>query len=184
MGARRRGRPLLIRMTQDQFIPCLEGALRGNPKDERAIYEGYVSFAYHMARKYGFSDDDAADVAQESMIIAFDKLRNYNPERGSFKSWLAKITIHEALRAKKKVERESARINLEQVEQTLFRVEPSEDMMDAVLPLLNPAQRELFTLYFKYGMSHQEISENLNISLGNSRIRIHRLVQRIKSIFA
>jgi len=170
-------------LSQDQFLQCLPGALRGDKRCERLIYEGYVGFAYNLVRKYGFTDDDAADVAQEALIIAFDKLKKYQADKGTFKSWLAKITINEALRAKKKQQNQTAMEDLEQLEDVLPQVDARLFHLQDVLPRLNGEQRELFTLYFEYGMNHQEVADSLNISNANSRIRIHRLVKQLKTLF-
>lgn len=170
-------------LTQDQFSKHLEGALRRDASSERAIYEGYVGLSYHLARRYGFDDDDAADVAQESMIIAFEKLKNYDPQKGNFKSWLSKITINEALRMKKKAKVTVSMEALDLLEQTLKQADGRRFGPEVVLPLLNEEHKELYTLYFEYGMSHQEVAEQLNISLANSRVRVHRLVKQLKSLF-
>jgi RNA polymerase sigma factor (sigma-70 family) len=170
-------------LTQDQFLLQLPGALRREAACERVIYEGYVGYAYQLARKYGFDDDDAADVAQEAMIIAYEKLKNYNPEKGNFKSWLAKITINEALRMKKKAKDTVSMESLGLFEQTLKQTDTRRFGPEEVLPRLNPELHDLYTLYFEYGMSHQEVADNLNISLANSRVRVHRLVKQLKTLF-
>ena len=170
-------------LTQDQFLQHLPGALRRDTKSERAIYEGYVGFSYQLARRYGFDDDDAADVAQESLIIAFEKLKNYDPQKGNFKSWLAKITINEALRMKRKGKDTVSMEALGLLEQSLKQPDAYRFGRDEVLPLLPPEQKELFSLYFEYGLSHQEVADELDISLANSRVRVHRLVKQLKTLF-
>lgn len=170
-------------LKQDQFLVQLPGALRREAACERIIYEGYVGYAYQLARKYGFEDDDAADVAQDAMIIAFEKLKNYDPEKGNFKSWLAKITINKALGMKKKAKDTVSMESLGHFEQTLKQTDNRRFGPEEVLPRLNPELHELYTLYFEYGMSHQEVADNLNISLANSRVRVHRLVKQLKTLF-
>lgn len=170
-------------LSQDQFLQCLPGALRGDKRCERLIYEGYVGFAYNLARKYGFTDDDAADVAQEALIVAFEKLKKYQADKGNFKSWLAKITINLALKMKRKNANQSAMEDLSQLEDLLPQMDARLFQLEDVLPRLNGEQRELFTLYFEYGMNHQEVAENLQISNANSRVRIHRLVKQLKTLF-
>lgn len=170
-------------LTQDQFLKQFEGALRRDAACERAIYEGYVGFSYQLARRYGFDDDDAADVAQEALIIAFEKLKNYDPQKGNFKSWLAKITINQALKMKKKAQHTVSMEALGLLEQTLRQPDARRFGRDEVLPLLPPEQVELFTLYFEYGMTHQEVADELDISLANSRVRVHRLVKQLKTLF-
>ncbi len=153
------------------------------PTSERLVYEGYVQFAYNLTVRYGFSFDDAADVTQDAMIKAFEKIRLYDPDRGTFKAWLARITIHEALRAKKKVMIDASRESLEKIEKHIIQSEIGDEFTDHIMQHLDETQKELYTLYFEYGMSHKEVAENLDISLANSRVKIHRLVKRIKFLF-
>lgn len=174
---------LLPMLTQDQFLKLLPGALKRDVQSERTIYESHVGFAYHLARRYGFSDDDAADVAQEALIIAFEKLKNYDATKGNFKSWLAKITINEALKMKKKARDMVSIEDLAMLEQTLKQTDVRNFNLEEVLPLLNAEQQELYTLYFEYGMTHKEVADNLDISLANSRVRVHRLVRQLKTLF-
>lgn len=168
--------------SKETFQDILNGALQKNPKYERMLYEEFVGLSYHLARRYDMSDDDAADIAQETMIIAFEKLKNYDPEKGTFKSWVSKITINEALRFKKKA---SSKVSLETLSsfEKLLKTEDQHSINEEILPKLQPDQKELYKLYFEYGMNHQEVADNLNISLANSRVKVHRLVKQIKTIF-
>jgi RNA polymerase sigma-70 factor (ECF subfamily) len=136
-----------------------------------------------LARKYGFTDDDAADVAQEALIIAFEKLKKYQPDKGTFKSWLAKITINVALKMKKKLSVHTAVEDLQQLEELVPQIDARVYHLHDVLPRLNTEQRELYTLYFEYGMNHQEVADSLSISTANSRVRIYRLVKQLKTLF-
>jgi RNA polymerase sigma-70 factor (ECF subfamily) len=170
-------------LSQDQFLQLLHGALRGDKRCERLIYEGYVGFAYNLARKYGFSDDDAADVAQEALIIAFEKIKKYQADKGTFKSWLAKITINVALKMKKKLSVHTSMENLDQLEELVPQIDARIFKLQDVLPRLDAEQQELYTLYFEYGMNHQEVADSLSISTANSRVRMHRLVKQLKTLF-
>ncbi len=175
--------PASTMLSQDQFLQLLHGALRGDKRCERLIYEGYVGFAYNLARKYGFSDDDAADVAQEALIIAFEKIKKYQADKGTFKSWLAKITINVALKMKKKLSVHTSMENLDQLEELVPQIDARIFKLQDVLPRLDAEQQELYTLYFEYGMNHQEVADSLSISTANSRVRMHRLVKQLKTLF-
>ena len=69
------------------------------------------------------------------------------------------------------------------LEQTINQADTRRFSLSEVLPLLNPEQQELYTLYFEYGMTHQEVADSLEITLANSRVRVHRLVKQLKTLF-
>src|ERR1700722_11074396 len=68
----------------------------GDPQDEAAwsqFVDLYAPLVYGYARKQGLQDADAADLAQDVLLAvagAVGRLE-YDPERGSFRSWLFTI---------------------------------------------------------------------------------------------
>ncbi len=68
----------------------------GDPRDEEAwtrFVDLYAPLVYGYARKQGFQNADAADLAQDVLLAvagAVGRLE-YDPERGSFRGWLFTI---------------------------------------------------------------------------------------------
>lgn len=167
-------------LSQSDFLRHLSKALDGNPESEKAIYQGYVGFAFNLAKKYCSCDDDAADVAQEAMITAFEKLSNYNPSKGDFKSYLAKITVHKALRWNSKTKFKIPLEEYVQLERSINDEHVAVSQIGDIIDSLNTEQRNLYELYFQSGFSHAEISEVLKITVANSRIKLFRFVKDLK----
>jgi RNA polymerase sigma-70 factor (ECF subfamily) len=70
-----------------------------DPHDEEAWREFldlYAPLIYHYARKQGLQDADAVDVSQDVIGAVAGALRrlDYDPKRGSFRSWLFTIVRH------------------------------------------------------------------------------------------
>ena len=65
---------------QLEILEVLECAKNGDARCQRIIYEVITPFIYHLILKYVPNEDDAADLAQETMITAFEKLKNYNSD--------------------------------------------------------------------------------------------------------
>ncbi|MDB2473638.1 sigma-70 family RNA polymerase sigma factor [Schleiferiaceae bacterium] len=170
-------------LSQTDFLKCYESAKEGDPESERVIYEGYVGFAYRLAKRYCPNDDDAADVAQEAMITAFEKIENYNPTKGNFKSWLAKITVNKALRWNSKVRLFIPLEEWTHLEQVLRNEHDSIEKAEEIIKTLSEEQRKLYDLFFELGLSHAEISEVLKITVANSRVKVFRLLKDLKERF-
>ncbi len=169
-------------LSQTELIDYLACARRGEPLCERTLYEAYVPFVYNLVLKYIEDSDDAADVAQETMIHAFEKLSNYNPDKGAFKSWIAKIAIHRALKWTKRKRQFVTTDQFERLYEHMYQEEEVESYALKARLQLDESQRELFNLYFELGFSHKEIADAMGISISNSRVKIFRLVTYLKSL--
>jgi RNA polymerase sigma factor (sigma-70 family) len=60
----------------------------------QAFFEIYSNLIFATAMRAGLSRTDAADVLQETVISVFKGIHhlNYDPEKGSFRSWLLQVT--------------------------------------------------------------------------------------------
>jgi RNA polymerase sigma-70 factor (ECF subfamily) len=60
----------------------------------REFFDTYWRLIYNVARKSGLADAEAQDVVQNTFIYLSRRMPNfrYQPERGSFKSWLRVVT--------------------------------------------------------------------------------------------
>ncbi len=83
----------------DAFLPTRQSLLSrlrdcGDDADWREFFENYWRLIYNVARKSGLADAEAQDVVQSTFIYLTRKMPKfqYDPARGSFKSWLRVIT--------------------------------------------------------------------------------------------
>jgi RNA polymerase sigma-70 factor (ECF subfamily) len=169
-------------LSQKEFELHLVGALRKDADSERAIYEGFVAYVFSIVLKYVSDRDDAADVTQETMIHAFEKLKNYDPNKGQFKSWLAKIAINRSLKWMGKMKNVISLESTGKFIELIHSTDSKERLGDQLKPHLNDSEKELFELYFELNFSHAEIAKALGISISNSRVKIHRIVNYLKSL--
>lgn len=167
-------------MNDTHLTQHIELAQTGNRESQKWIYESYVGFVYNLIRKYISDEDTAADAAQETMITVMDKLKNFDSEKGAFKSWVAKIAIHKALRWIKVFERNQRLEGVIELAQNLTHYEGIRDEVDQLVKGLAPKQREIYKLYFDLDLDHAEIAELLQISQENSRVRVYRLISEIR----
>jgi RNA polymerase sigma-70 factor (ECF subfamily) len=68
-----------------------------NAEDQAAwatFVDIYTPLVWTFCRRHGLQDADAADVSQEVMLAVASAIRRfeYDPERGSFRSWMATVT--------------------------------------------------------------------------------------------
>lgn len=127
-----------------------------------------------VALRYAGEKSEAEDIFNEAFFKVFSKLNQYD-ERYDFKKWFRRILINTAIdyqRKYKKMQLASLDVKYQgQVEGARNEGLTSllyEDIL-AEIQALTPGYRVVFNLYAIDGYKHQEIAEQLNISVGSSR---------------
>lgn len=95
----------------DELIPTRDSLLDrlkdwSDNESWRVFFETYWRLIYRTASKAGLTDAEAQEVVQETVISVVKSMAdfNYQRERGSFKSWLLRLTswrIRDQLRKRK-----------------------------------------------------------------------------------
>lgn len=162
----------------------------GRLKSQEALYRRFAPAMYGICLQYASSEEDAQDILQDAFIKVFTKLDQVkSPE--AFPGWIRRVMINTAL------ERYRSQVILQRIDEV--REDPGTDQNDDVLRSLtadelvelirslSPKYRMVFNLYAIEGYSHQEISEQLGISVGTSKSNLSRaraiLQDKIKKIY-
>jgi len=168
----------------------IKGCKKGRPKSQKALYQRFASAMYGICLQYASSEEDAQDIMQEGFIKVFAKLDQVkNP--AAFPGWIRRLMINTALEKYRsqvilqRVDDVRGEIH-EETDDGIFSKLTSEELM-ILIQTLSPKYRMVFNLYAIEGYSHQEISEELGISVGTSKSNLSRargiLQERIKKIY-
>lgn len=147
------------------------------------IYKLYADVLFGISLKYSRNYQDAEDTLQDSFLIIFDKIKQYN-NKGSFEGWLKRIVINTALQ---KYRKKNHLQLIKEVSDTEEVVEINFEDTDVDIGFLLKLVQELpdkyrlvFNLYVLDSYSHKEISEMLNISEGTSKSNLSRARKKLK----
>jgi RNA polymerase sigma-70 factor (ECF subfamily) len=124
------------------------------------------------------------DLAQDVFLSAFEKIRRFDPKKGSFRSWLYAIARNRALNARHK-KREILLPELPEMVQTRT---PMDDLMvkevfrhlDAVLTAMPFQDRSIFVWAELEGLSYAEIARIEDLPLGTVKSRLARIRAKLK----
>lgn len=160
---------------------------------EKELYEllvrRYNQTLYRVVRGFISDDSDIEDIMQIAYVKAFEKLSTFNM-KSKFSTWLIRIAINEALQFNKKsVKYRSINfsdigysdISLKNPEQLLIMNE-STQIYERAISELDPIYKSVFILREIDQMSIRDISESLEISESNVKVRLHRAKEQIKDI--
>lgn len=151
-------------------------AADGDQRAQRHLYNELSGVLYAICLRYMGNEDDAKDVFQEGFVKLLDSLKSYRSE-GSFEGWAKRIMVNMALMQLRK-RKPMADIDLENSEEIAYdhdvMAKMSADDLMRLIRELPDGYREVFSMFAVEGYSHKEIAELLEISEGNSKLRMNR----------
>ncbi len=142
------------------------------------LVEKYQSGIRHFLRRLNTGDYHAAeDLAQETFIIAYQKIHQYQ-SKGSFNAWLHTIAYRLFIRNISKVKTLSYQLEIHE-QSTDNKALDADVYAEQLMKLLSPKQRVVITLSCGQGMSHDEIHKITQLPLGSVKSLIQRAKQAI-----
>ena len=181
-------------MKSDTHI--ISQCLQGDQIAFKQLYNKYKAYCYGMCIRYAINQSDIKDVVQIIFTQTFHSLKNYDHEQSQFKTWFTHVCINNILSYKKKQMKHSLLQDIDVFDEStnLYTEENVEAKIDKeyVLQLLSqmPDNYQIvFNLFIIDGYSHEEIANQLNISIASSRVLLSRargwvkknLVNQLKS---
>ena len=163
-------------MNNEQLIKkCLE-------KDalaQKYLFDTFSKKMMGVCLRYSKDVEEAQDVLQIGFVKVFEKLHIFNNE-GSLEGWIRKIIVNSALDQIRKNKKFENNVDLDLVDYQL----PSNngnalDQMSAndllkIIQQMPNGFRTVFNLYAIEGYTHQEIADQLNISINTSKSQYSR----------
>ncbi len=125
------------------------------------------------------------DIVQDIFLTAYEKIQSFDPQRGTFRTWIYQIARNRALNArKKKREQLSAEDPVIADQRT-----PSHDLLvkeaysrlDRALGELKFQDRVIFVLAELEGLSYAEIAQIEKLALGTVKSRLARIKIKLRS---
>lgn len=147
------------------------------------LVDRYKNALYHHCFAIVRQEDVAEDIAQETFITAYYKLRLYNPAY-RLSTWLFKIATNKALDWLKKAAREVAADD--EVIASIASHHPRPDQQYDATELheavgkLQPKYRSVISLYYWQGLSYAEIATVLSAPTGSVKVWMRRAKDELK----
>jgi len=174
----------------------VKGCIQDDRKCQRLLYEMFYGKMMGVCLRYANDADQAKDILQDGFIKVFRNLERYNFS-GSFEGWIRRIMVNTAidyfrkhrsshvllLRDEQAIEEfeedsEEAEFELNPIDEPEFTME---DVI-AAMQQLSPAYRAVFNLFVMENRSHQDIAEELNISVGTSKSNFSKAKVNVRKI--
>jgi RNA polymerase sigma-70 factor, ECF subfamily len=160
------------------------------------LFDRYAQTVYVLAA-HMLGRTDAEEVVQEVFLRCWNKAEQFDPARGSFRSWflavarhyvlneLRRHTLHQRLQAVAEIDQllASAADPAADVEAAAWQHVQQNDILRA-LTCLPDDQRQALVLAYFGGLSHAQIAQHLGWPLGTVKKRIQLGLQKLRAALA
>lgn len=154
----------------------------GDRKSQNELYQGYKDAIFTLCLRITGDKEDAEDVLQIIFLEVFKSIKNFE-ERSSIYTWIRSIAVrncYKLIQQKGKVFEP-----LESLQEEIELDPPSFENQEALqnaFDKLGSGYRTVLTLYYLEDMTHQEISEQLGITIGTSKSQLFHAKKRLKQM--
>jgi RNA polymerase sigma-70 factor (ECF subfamily) len=172
----------------DRLVVAAQGGDR--PAFDELVRRTYVD-TYTLAMRLTADEEDARDVVQEAYLRAWKGLGRFRGD-AQFSTWMYRITANVAYTAVKRRRRHRTAPLVEVEDVIELRVEAQPEQaaetqallarLAGALDELPPKLRVLVVLKDVYGLSHEEIADELGISVAAAKVRLHRGRKKLRDV--
>ncbi len=168
-------------------------AKKGNQKAFEKLVIKYQKPIYYSIRKMVLDHDNTNDIVQDTFVKAYTNLHRFD-EQFSFYPWLHRIAINTAINYRTKrsrfIENSPDPGEKEISESIIAENNPLENVLEnelktniaKALKKLPFEQRVVFVMRNSEDLSYQEISEQLDISIGTVMSRLSRARAKLREL--
>lgn len=162
-----------------QIIDLVERARAGDQASCRELFRLHVGRVHRTVYRLAGPSADVEDLVQAAFIDAFRSLAGFRGE-AAFSTWLTRIAIRVALRARKRAPRPTVPIEIAERE-SAGGADPDRAAdarrglarMDTILGRLSAKRRSAFVLHVLEGHPLEDVAAMLGASVAAIKVRVH-----------
>ncbi len=160
---------------------------------QRLLYQHYYGFAASICRRYLSNPEVALEATNDGFLKVFQELARFDATRypdlsGSLTGWVHRIMVHTAIDRFRAEHRHALLTGMEEVSSS--HQDDGHSPLDALsfeellklIGQLSPACQAVFNLYVIDGYSHEEIAEQLHMSVGASKTNLFKARASLKQL--
>jgi RNA polymerase sigma-70 factor (ECF subfamily) len=179
-------------LSADELTYHVEACALNKRESQKVIYSSFYGYAMAICDRYTNNQDDAVEILNDGFLKIFKEIHHYKPAYAdvvsSFKGWLRKIMVYTAIDNFRKNHKHRLVTQLDNVVYQVATI--SEDAIDKLsyeeiiraVQELSPGYRTVFNLFVIEGMSHEEVANQLGVSIGTSKSNLSKARKQLQKI--
>ena len=168
----------------------IQGCIKKNRRSQEDLYKLFYGFSAAVCLRYIHNKEDLTEVLNDGFFKVYKELETFNMPIANgevvFKAWVRRIMINTSIDYYRKFIKNEPNIievnddfnNVELASETPLQ-KMSYDNLLVIINKLTPMYKIVFNMYIIDGMSHQEIAEELKISVGTSKSNLSKARQNV-----
>jgi len=179
-------------LTPDELTYHVDACGANSRESQKIIYSSFYGYAMAICDRYTNNQEDAIEILNDGFLKIFKEIHNFTPAYSdvvsSFKGWLRKIMVYTAIDHFRKNHKHQMVTSLDNV---VYHVPAANEKATSKLTYdeiirsiqeLSPGYRTVLNLFIIEGMSHEEIAEALDISVGTSKSNLSKARRQLQKI--
>jgi len=179
-------------LSENELNILIRGCTLNLRESQKKIYNSFYSYGMAICDRYTRRKEDAIEIFNDAFLKIFKEIHRYKPayadEINSFKGWIRKIMIYTAIDYNRKYHKHGFTADLEN--NMIYIPSEEEDALDMIsydeiinaIRELSPAYRTVINMFIIDGLSHEEISNKLQIAVGTSKSNLSKARQQLQKI--
>lgn len=187
----------VLRQLQTRFLS--DEALAKEMQDGNAealtfLFERYAANLFRVAKRILRNEAEAEDAVQQVFLDVFRSIQQFNPEKGSFKTWLMLFAYERIFNCRRSM---TARrfFDTDSFDELLTEAFPlmkrcfgcslpeTGVMVEQIMRALQPRQRRTIELIYYEGLTAEEVSTRTGETVRVVRHNLYRGLERIRRAF-
>jgi RNA polymerase sigma-70 factor (ECF subfamily) len=176
--------------TDEELVADLPAS---DPDALTVLYERHSGMIFRIARRILRNDAEAEDAVQQVFLDMFRAAEQFDPDKGSLKSWLLMFAYHRTFNSRRQLRTHGFYQcdNIEELPQQLIQgascplsLGPTEAiiLVEQVLKLIQPRQRRAIELTFYEGLTAEQASEVTGESVRVVRHNLYRGLEKLRAV--
>ncbi len=176
-----------------EITSLIKGCCQNSRNSQRDLYLRLYGYALKISFRYISNLNEAEELVSESFVKLFKNIQQFNfnlqsdPE-ALLKGWFKRIVVNTCIDHLRKTQLKLVSYDVHPEKD--FLVDSQESGLDKIsyqeiiesIRQLSPVYRTVFNLFVIEGFSHDEIAEQLKISVGASKSNLSKAKQNLRKL--
>ena len=164
----------------------LRMSMKGDRKSQEKLYRQFYGFAMGVCMRYTKNREEALEVVNDSFLKVFTKGEQFD-SKYPFKAWFRRIIVNTALDFYRSQQKHYFHENIEEAYEVSSNdssplSQLNHEELIEMVQQLPTGYRMVFNLFVIDGYSHEEIGNQLGISVGTSKSNLSRAREVIRKM--